>query len=410
MHVQAASLWPLILAGLCDCRKRCIRSDFWQRERSFLSGDKKLEPPARFAILSRSGVTPCYRRVGCGIGLSALTLIGRRSASIVETRLALVLVSEDSAGDGDRQSQNKVMIVGASGFIGFSCIQSLLRRAHIKIYAVCRGQTVRTEFDDNDNLIWCFVDIMDGNAVKRLISELKPNTIMHLGWYSGNVNIWNNLENVSWVAATLGLVQAAAEHGATRILITGTCAEYAGSGKFKETDTRNPETLYGISKNATRQIIQLVCRAAGISFVWPRLFHMYGPWENPRRLVGGASLALLRGSEFLCSDGLQQRDFLHVEDVGNVLTSLVLGSVEGIINIGSGNVVSLREVLLTVADVVGRRDLLIFGARPRAENDPDLLVPDLSRQEDEVLWKPRFDLRSGIYETVEWWRRRTYAA
>ena len=297
-----------------------------------------------------------------------------------------------------------VLVLGASGFIGQHCIKSLLLTDDLIVHGVsrvcplwARGYSIRLE--------WHEVNILDSDAIQSLIFKIRPPYALHLAWYAGHGAVWVTPENLDWTAATLRLCRSFVAAGGKRLVITGTCAEYAGSGKFVETADAAPQTLYGKAKNCCRILIEALCKSEEVSFAWPRLFHMYGPNENAKRLISGAICRLIEGKAFNCSDGGQVRDFLHVEDVGSALAQLLLSPVNGVINIGSGEPVTIASLLEQVGKYMERSDLIMLGTRPRALNDPDMLIPDLTRQSLELAWKPTMKTAEGLSLTVDWWRR-----
>jgi nucleoside-diphosphate-sugar epimerase len=168
----------------------------------------------------------------------------------------------------------------------------------------------------------------------------------------------------------------------------------------------NPATLYGISKHTLQTLVLAFCARAGISGAWARIFFLYGPNEDPRRLVASVIRALLLGEPARCTHGEQVRDFLHVADAGSALAALVDSGVEGPVNVASGNAVPLREVLHVLGKRLGRGDLIQLSARPAPENDPPILAADTGRLNREVGWKPALDLETGLDATIEWWRDR----
>jgi nucleoside-diphosphate-sugar epimerase len=298
----------------------------------------------------------------------------------------------------------KVIVLGGSGFIGRHCISKLLTHPDVDVHAVSR---IRPRWAETlgPALQWHEINLLAPADVQNVINLLRPAYALHLAWYVGHGTIWTTPENIDWTAATLSIARTLTSSGCKRLVIAGSCAEYAGAGVFKEDFRCTPETLYGIAKNAARMPIEALCRHYEVSFAWPRLFHMYGPWENPKRLISSAIRSLLEGREFASSDGQQLRDFLHVEDVGDVLVALLFSEVGGVVNIGSGEPVRLAQLLNEVGRATGRSELIKLGARPRALNDPDVLIPDLSRQAQELGWSPRYRTQEGIRDTVEWWRR-----
>ena len=76
----------------------------------------------------------------------------------------------------------------------------------------------------------------------------------------------------------------------------------------------------------------------------------------------------------------------------------------GPVNIASGAPVALGEVVQEIAGQLKRPDLVRLGAIPAPENEPPVLVADVSRLRDEVGWLPEHDLASGLAETIEWWK------
>lgn len=302
-------------------------------------------------------------------------------------------------------SYETVLVFGASGFIGRQCVIQLLGREDVgHVIGVSRTAPAWAEAFDA-RLSWYSADLLDPPSIRKLLAEAKASHAIHLGWYVGEESIWTTLNNVDWSAATLMIVRQFVSSGGRRIIVAGTCAEYTGSGTFREDQISRPETLYGVAKSATHELTEAFFAVTGTSFAWARLFHMYGPHENARRLVAGAATSLLRGQAYPCSDGQQVRDFLHCADVGGALVALLCSTVEGAINLGSGQPVTLQQLLQAIAVEVGRPDLLRFGERTRALNDPDMLLPDLTRQHRELGWAPQFNLEAGMRNTVSWWRR-----
>ncbi|NJM40384.1 MAG: NAD-dependent epimerase/dehydratase family protein [Anaerolineae bacterium] len=139
----------------------------------------------------------------------------------------------------------------------------------------------------------------------------------------------------------------------------------------------------------------------GVGF---RIFLLYGPHEPPQKLVPAVVRAVLQGEPARTSHGQQVRDVLHVQDVADAFVALLGSEVQGAVNIASGVPVALREVVLMIGEQLGRRELIQLGALPAAPNDPPKLVADVTRLRDEVGWRPKINLTTGLANTIEWWR------
>jgi nucleoside-diphosphate-sugar epimerase len=118
---------------------------------------------------------------------------------------------------------------------------------------------------------------------------------------------------------------------------------------------------------------------------------------------------LLLNREAPCSHGNQMRSFLHVADVGEAFAAVLDGKLEGPVNIGSDERITLADLLNRIGRQIGRAELLRLGARPAAPREPPLLVPEIYRLRDEAGWRPRFTLNQGLSDTIAWWRERMAA-
>ena len=143
---------------------------------------------------------------------------------------------------------------------------------------------------------------------------------------------------------------------------------------------------------------------AGLSAAWGRIFFLYGPHEARARLVPSVILSLLDGQAARCTHGQQVRDFLHVEDVADAFAALLDSAVVGPVNVGSGQAVKIAEVVGAIAAQLGRPELVQLGAVAAPANDLPRVVANVRRLREEVHWSPRYDLESGLRQTIAWWR------
>jgi nucleoside-diphosphate-sugar epimerase len=296
---------------------------------------------------------------------------------------------------------NRLLITGATGFLGLPCV--LRASTEFEIHAVARRRG-----PPFTGVVYHACDLFDADAVGQLLRRVRPTHLLHLAWIATPGAYWTSPDNYGWVEASKHLLTAFAESGGGRAVIAGTCAEYdwtvAGVCRERETLTR-PATVYGQCKDELREWAE----GCGMSVAWARLFFLYGPREHPTRLVPSVARALLAGEVAECSAGTQQRDFLHVDDAADALISLLRSDIVGPVNVGSGEPVAVRTVIEAVARECGRPNLVRLGARPTPQNEPPLLVADVSRLHDEVGWRPCIPFEDGIGDAVLWWRMRRAA-
>jgi nucleoside-diphosphate-sugar epimerase len=255
-------------------------------------------------------------------------------------------------------------------------------------------------------IAWHRLDLLDADTATAVVARIKPSHLLNLAWYNVHGAYWRSPMNAAWVRASLALMEAFAEAEGTRFVGIGSCAEYDWSYGFLSelaTPTR-ARTPFGRFKAALGDASGALAEVLGLSHAWGRVFFLYGPHENPSRLVASVIAALSKGEPVDTTHGRQLRDFSHVADIGEACVALLDSQVGGPVNLASGQPTAVRDIIEAVADIIGGRELVRFGARPLPADEPPLLVGDTRRLHDEVGFRPRYELEAGIRDTVQSFR------
>jgi nucleoside-diphosphate-sugar epimerase len=188
--------------------------------------------------------------------------------------------------------------------------------------------------------------------------------------------------------------------------MAGTCAEYDWQyEKCSEFATPlGPSTLYGKCKKSLYEMLEAFSKETGLSSAWGRIFFLYGPHEYPDRLVPLVINSLLNGKPCMLSNGKQVRDFLYVEDVASAFVALLKSDVRGPVNIGSGNPAPIREIVCPIGKKLGRQELINFSEKELPVSEPMRLEAEVKRLNEEVGWRPAYDIDKGIERTISWWK------
>jgi nucleoside-diphosphate-sugar epimerase len=306
----------------------------------------------------------------------------------------------------------KVLVTGAAGFIGRSSLEPLRAAG----YEVCAVLSPRPDQRDRRGGVLPDIevrhaDLTDPAVVDSLLEAVKPTHLLHFAWIATPGLYWHSEENYRWLSASRHLLAAFGRCGGLRAVMAGSCAEYDWSRVAVCDERSSPladeggtATPYAACKIAMQRSLEEYGTSHGISNAWGRIFFQFGPGEHRERLIASVIVSLLEGREARCTHGRQIRSFLHVEDAGAAFAALLASSVQGPVNVGSGERIAIADLLERLARDIGRPELLKLGARPAAPGEPAVLVPDIGRLSGEVGWSPRWALDEALQDTVRWWR------
>jgi nucleoside-diphosphate-sugar epimerase len=300
----------------------------------------------------------------------------------------------------------KVLVTGGSGFIGRHCIAQLQAKG-CEVHAVSSAMR-----EAAPGVTWHRANLLADGEAAALVRRIGATHLLHLAWCTAPGKYWTSLENLDWVRASLAMIQAFTASGGQRFVAAGTCAEYDwGYGVCDEITTPLvPGTLYGSSKHALQTLLAAWSRQTGLSSAWGRVFSLYGPYEYPQRLMASAITSLLEGNTATCGNPGLVRDYLHAEDVASAFVALLGCELQGPVNIGSGRGVALGDVVELIGQKLGADErVCLLSSRPASDTEPALLVAETSKLALSG-WKPKFDLNSGLDDTVAWWRTQSRAA
>ncbi len=298
----------------------------------------------------------------------------------------------------------RVLVTGGTGFIGRYAIQRLLDMGY-EVHVTTSRQVPASQTAEEYSIHFC--DLLDEEQQKQLIEEISPTHLLHFAWDVTHGKFWTTENNLSWVKASINLLQLFNQFGGRRVVYTGTCAEYDWDNGYcvEGVTPLNPSTLYGRCKNGLNEIFQAYCTQENISAAWGRVFHLYGPYEQTSRFVPSVICSMLKQEQVNCSSGTQIRDFMYVEDVADGFVALLDNeAVTGSVNISSGAPVRLKDIVKIIAESTGYDIANVnYEAVAISENDPDLLIGSNKRLRDEVLFTPDCSLKQGLNSSIRWW-------
>ena len=239
----------------------------------------------------------------------------------------------------------RILVTGATGFVGRHVVESLLRRGHC-VTALCRDAQKAQAMPWHGRAELVCADIA-GLSPAQLDQLAGHERILHLAWeglpdYKAGTQVTEVLpRHLEFLAQLL-------TRGAKRLLVAGTCLEYGLlEGALTEDTPCAPVTAYGQAKDALRRALAPLCAAHGALLVWARLFYMHGPGQSEKSLLSQLDRAISADAKsFNMSGGEQLRDYLPVADAADLLVRLAMqDTVAGPVNCASGRPVTVRALV-----------------------------------------------------------------
>jgi nucleoside-diphosphate-sugar epimerase len=306
-----------------------------------------------------------------------------------------------AAGEGP------ILVTGASGFVGAAAVHELLSRkceAHALVRP--RSQPWRLDQVAHDIRIHA-VELTDADSVARVVAAVSPSVVLHLaahGAYETQADASRIL--TTNVLGTLHLLDAAVASGVGLFINAGSSSEYGFKTEpMRETDRLDPNSVYAIGKAAQTHLCTLFARRhPQMAIATLRLFSVYGPWEEPTRLIPTVLRRAQAGLPLEMVGPDVARDFVFVGDVLRALLDFDrLRSATGeVINLGSGVQITLRDVVEIVQELFGRRSHVEWGALRSRQWDTTRWVADRSHAARILNWEPSVGFREGLARTASW--------
>ena len=285
----------------------------------------------------------------------------------------------------------RVLLTGATGFIGRRVLELLLRH---RIEVVVVGRRMPPGLGSSHFMA---VDLLNTLDYGELLKVVGATHLLHLAWYAEYEKFWMSPLNLRWVDATVRLTEAFCLAEGKRVVLAGTCAEYDWSYGYchEATTPLNPATLYGSAKDTTRRLVTAVCERHRVSCAWGRIFMPYGPGEDARRLIPSLIDVFEDRRAPFGVNAKAFRDILHVEDVAEGFLTLLKDDADGAFNISSGQPTQISEVVTRLAlsrNADPQRVLALHSERP---SDPALIVGN-NKKLLALGWRPKHQLREII--------------
>ncbi|MDI9357984.1 MAG: NAD(P)-dependent oxidoreductase [Phycisphaerales bacterium] len=269
----------------------------------------------------------------------------------------------------------RILVTGATGFVGNYVIQELLSKTKHQIIASGHNEERAKKYSWYGQVTYIPYNL--ANIHQDETSDLfnyfqKPDLLIHLAWrglpdFKGLFHIEEHLMTQYFFLNNL------IKNGLTQLAITGTCFELGKQeGCLSEETQPRPNTPYSVAKDSLRRFLEQLQLQNPFSMKWIRLFYTYGKGQSEKSILPQLEKAIAnKETHFNMSGGEQIRDYLPVEQFAEYIVTIALqNKVQGIINCCSGNPVKLKDMVLKVIKEKQSTIQLNLGVYPYLDYEP----------------------------------------
>lgn len=294
----------------------------------------------------------------------------------------------------------KIFVTGGTGFIGSHLVRALVAEGH-EVFVLRRGKSSFHRCADFEKKIgWVSQD--NSNWIQQVI-EQKPAVIIHAAWASVTA-----AERTDWKLQATNLVlfaellKIADAVGLAQFIAFGSQAEYGTiNSRVDESHPCQSDNAYGATKLAALALLEGFARQKKMSYIWLRLFSIYGPGEGETWFIPNLIRQMKLGQSPQLSGCEQRYDYLHVRDLAaGVLAVLRRPEISGVFHLSSNASLPLKQIVQLVKEYTGCCAEPGFGALPYRPGQSMHMEGDSTRFYQAFGFQPKITLTEGLRQLV----------
>jgi len=291
----------------------------------------------------------------------------------------------------------KFLVTGATGFIGKSLLRLLIQQGH-SVLAISRTKNV--EFQQ-DKIIWIQSSLQLDEGSMNSIREFEPEVLIHLAWEKiPDFSYETSVENLNHQLAFFRNIFKI--NSLEKIIVTGSCWEYNKKiGFCVETENVVSSNYFTWAKNSLRDFLQFECLQNNITFIWTRVFYVYGPDQRKESLLPTVIQNIQSKTVPTIRTPSNSNDFIYIDDVIEGLLHFARQKIHsGIYNLGWGKSISIIDIIATIESIMHHSNKItstLLENMPIKDTD---FWAEMSKTSQVLNWSPQISIEIGVKKMI----------
>ena len=292
--------------------------------------------------------------------------------------------------------KKKILITGASGFLGSNLISKISKNDLFVIYGLTKR---RTKVFKKKNIKYINLDIT--KIKKNFKFNFELDYIINL---AGNIDHKNKSQtHKAHYIGVKNLLKSINLKKLKLFIQIGSSLEY---GKIKSPHKENfkckPISYYGKAKYLATQYLKKNTN----KYIILRPYQIYGPNQKKDRLIPITIDSCLKNKSFGCTDGSQFRDFLFVDDFSDLILKILKSKkiFSGIYNIGSGKPYQIKNLINLIQKKI-KKGKPIFGKLKMRKEEMVYTYPNIKKIKKFYKWRPKININNGLNNTIKFYAK-----
>ncbi len=308
----------------------------------------------------------------------------------------------------------RVLVTGASGFIGSNLVPRLLELGY-EVTSLERYVTGRYVLGAPRKVETVYADLADFQTARHVIRNVQPDKVIHLAALSAVSYSYEHPQEVLQAnfIGTVNLAEACkreADH-ISHFLFAGTSEEYGNNGARPETEDSplRPNSPYSVSKVAADKYLNYMWDAYQFPVTILRPFNSYGRKDNTHFVVERTIVQALSEKEIRLGDPTPVRDFLYVDDHVDAYLACLRQPEKAIgqtFNFCTGRGVTIKELVEKICDLAGFSGKVYWNTIPKRPLDIQELIGSSAKSSKLLGWKHKYQLEDGLKKALDYWKQK----